>query len=73
MQLQTAFRQARLKISLQGFSFLLRPAVNQSVICIPTPKEVGIGPLHPQVERVMQEQIGQDGADQEIRDRRNYP
>jgi hypothetical protein len=63
MQFQVAFRQTRLKISLKGFSFSFRPAVNQSVICIPTPKQVGIGPLHPQVERVMQEQISQNGAD----------
>ena len=37
--------------------------MNQPVICIPTPKQVGIGPLHPQVERVVQEQIGENGAD----------
>src|ERR1700738_3777725 len=63
MQFQMAFRQACLKSSLEGFGFSLSSAVNQSIICIPTPKEVGIGPLHPQVERVMQEQIGQNGAD----------
>ena len=56
-----AFRQTGLKVGLEGFGFSLRPAVNQSVICIPTPKQVGIGPLHPQVKRVMQEQIGQMG------------
>jgi hypothetical protein len=38
MQFQMALRQARLKTSLEGFGFLLSPAVNQSVICIPTPK-----------------------------------
>jgi hypothetical protein len=42
---------------------LFAPAVYQSVIRIPTPKEVGIVALHPQVERVMQEQIGQNRAD----------
>jgi hypothetical protein len=55
MQFQITLRQARLKTSLEGFGFLLSPAVNQSVICIPTPKQVGIGPLHPQVERVVKE------------------
>jgi hypothetical protein len=51
------------KRSLESFGFLLGPAVNQSVIRIPTPKEVGVSSLHPQVERVMREKIRQNSAD----------
>jgi hypothetical protein len=39
-------------------SLLLAPAVYQSVVCIPTPREVRVCPCHPQVERIVQEQVG---------------
>jgi hypothetical protein len=57
MQLQPAFRQSRLKRSLDGFRFLLGPAVHQSVISIPTPWEVGMCPFHPEIKCIMQEKI----------------
>jgi hypothetical protein len=63
MHFQAAFRQARLKLCLEGLRFLLVPAVYQSVICIPTPRKVRVRPRHPEIERVMQEQISQNRAD----------
>src|SRR5947207_1164993 len=63
MQLQAALCQARLKFSLEGLGFLLVPAVNQSIIRIPTPRKVRVRPRHPEIERVMQEQVRQNRAD----------
>jgi len=63
MHFQAAFRQARLKLCLEGLRFLLVPAVYQSVICIPTPRKVGVRPRHPEIERVMQKQVSQNRAD----------
>ena len=63
VQFQSALRQPSLKLRPQGFRFLFSPTMYQPVIRIPTPREVGVCPLHPQVECVMQEQIGQDRAD----------
>ena len=57
MHLQAALRQASLKLGLEGFGFLLGPAVHQPVIRIPTPREVGVCPRHPEIERVVQEEI----------------
>src|SRR5262249_36632465 len=44
MQLQAALCQARLKFGLEGLGFLLVPAVNQSIIRIPTPRKVRVRP-----------------------------
>jgi hypothetical protein len=63
MHFQVAFRQARLKLCLEGLRFLLVPAVYQSVIRVPTPRKVGVRPRHPEIERVMQEQVSQNRAD----------
>ena len=63
MHFQVAFRQAGLKLCLEGLRFLLVPAVYQSVIRIPTPREVGVRPRHPEIERIMQEQVSQNRAD----------
>jgi hypothetical protein len=57
VQFHSAFRQSGLKFSLEGFSFLLGPAMHQPVICIPTPREVGVCPLHPEVERIVKKKI----------------
>ena len=57
MHLQAALCQASLKLGLEGLGFLLVPAVNQSIIRIPTPRKVGVCPRHPEIERVMQKQI----------------
>jgi hypothetical protein len=32
--------------------------VHRSVISIPTPRQVGMYPRHPEVKRVMQEKVG---------------
>ena len=57
MQFQAAFRQPRSKLGPEGFCFLLSPAVQQPVIGIPTPREVRMCPVHPEIECVVQEQI----------------
>src|SRR5271157_949752 len=58
MHLQAALFQAGLKIGLNGFSFLLGPAVHQPVVSVSTPWEARVHPFHPEIKRVMQEQIG---------------
>jgi hypothetical protein len=58
MHLQAAFFQAGFKLGLNGFSFLLGPAVHQPVISVSTPWEVRMRPVHPEIKRVVQEQIG---------------
>jgi hypothetical protein len=63
MQLQAALCQTRLKFDLEGLGFLLASAVNQPVISIPTPRKVRVRPRHPEIERVMQEQVRQNRAD----------
>src|SRR6478736_2906403 len=63
MKLQAALCQARLKFGLKGLGFLLVLAVNQSIISIPTPRKVWMRPRHPKIERVMQEQVRQNRAD----------
>jgi hypothetical protein len=60
MHLQTAFRQAGLKLHLEGFRFLPTAAVHQPVIRIPTPWEIRMCPRHPEVERVVKKEIGQN-------------
>jgi hypothetical protein len=62
MRLQLALCQSRLKRGLEGFGFLLTPTVHQSVIRIPTPRQVGMCPLHPKVESIVQEEIGKHWA-----------
>jgi hypothetical protein len=57
MQFQMAFRQAGSKLGLEGFCFLLGPAMHQSIICIPAPREAGVCPFHPEIKRVVQEKI----------------
>ena len=63
MHLKSAHLQPRLKLRLYGLCFLLGPAVHQSVVSIPTPRKVGMCPPHPEIKRIMQEQIGQYWAD----------
>jgi hypothetical protein len=46
MHLQVALFQAGLKIGLNGFSFLLVPAVHKPVISVSTPREARVHPFH---------------------------
>jgi hypothetical protein len=57
MQVQLALCQSGLKFGLDGFYFSLASAVYQSIIGIPSPGKVGVRPRHPEIERVMHEQI----------------
>src|ERR1700730_15224280 len=63
MHFQEGICQACLKLCLESLSFVLVPAVDQSIVCIPTPWEVWVRPCHPEIERVMQEQVCQNRAD----------
>ena len=63
MHLQAALRQASLKLCFESLRFLLVTAVHQSVICIPTPREFRVCPRHPEIERVMEENVRQNWAD----------
>jgi len=63
MHLQTAFGQTKLKLGHDDLRLLLAPAMHQSVVCIPTPRKLRVCPCHPQIERIMQEQICQYGTD----------
>jgi hypothetical protein len=53
MHLQATLCQAGLKLSLEGFSFLLAATVHQPVVCIPTPWEAGVCPRHPEVKSIV--------------------
>jgi hypothetical protein len=57
MHFELAFRQPRLKFSLEGLSFFLGPTVHQPIVSIPTPWEVRVCPFHPEIKCVVQEQI----------------
>src|SRR5271157_3124989 len=37
--------------------------MHQTIICVPTPREIRDCPLDPKVERIVQEEIGEDRAD----------
>src|SRR5579871_785393 len=63
MHLQTALRQASLKRRFKCLRLLLVTAVHQPVICIPTPREARVRPCHPEIERVVHKEVGQDWAD----------
>ena len=63
MHLQVALRQAGLKRDHDGLCLLLAPAMCQPVVGIPTPWKFRVCPCHPQIERIVQKQIGQYGAD----------
>ena len=53
VHLEAALFQASLKFGLEGFSLLLGPAMHQPIICVPTPRVVGVCPFHPEVECVV--------------------
>jgi hypothetical protein len=63
MHLQAALRQASLKLRLERLCLLLITAVHQSIVCIPTPREIRVFPRHPEIERVVEKNVRQDWAD----------
>src|SRR5208337_2424992 len=63
MHLQAALRQAGLQLGHHGFRFSPAPTVHETIVSIPTPREVGVHPRHPAVEGVVQEEIGKYRAD----------
>jgi hypothetical protein len=63
MHLQAALCQANLQLRLKRLSFLLVTAVHQSIVRIPTPREVRVFPRHPEIKRIVEKKIRQDWAD----------
>ena len=61
MHLEPARCQSRLKLRPEGFCLLLGPAMHKSIVSISTPWEVGMCPRHPEIKRIVQEEIGQIG------------
>ena len=59
MHRKAALRKPRFQRSLNRLRLLHAFAVHEPVIRIPAPGRLGIGPRHPDVERIMQEEIGQ--------------
>ena len=59
MHLQAALRQASLKLRLERLCFLFVTAVHQSIVCIPTPREIRVCPRHPEIERVVEKNVRQ--------------
>ena len=62
VQLQTAFRESLLQDVEQPACLPLRLAVRNDVIGVAGKRNIRIAPLHPSIEYVMQEQIGQQRA-----------
>jgi hypothetical protein len=72
MHLKPAFCQARLKLDLEGQGFLLSPAVDQPIVCVPAPWEVGVCPRYPEIECVVHEQIRQERTDDALNAKDNF-
>jgi len=62
MHLQAARCQASLKLRLERLCFLFVTAVHQSIVRIPTPREVRVCPNHPEIERVVEKNVTQNWA-----------
>lgn len=63
MHFQTTLCESGLKFGFKSFCFLLASAVNQSIVGISTPREIWVGPRHPEIERVVKESVRQNRAD----------
>ena len=63
MHFQLAFSEPGCKLCLYGYGFSFCSAVYQSVICIPTPREVWVLSCHPRIKRVVQKKICQHRTD----------
>ena len=59
MHLQATLRQAGLKLHFESLRFLLVTAVHQSIIRIPTPREIRMCPRHPEIERIVEKNVRQ--------------
>jgi hypothetical protein len=46
--------------------------MHQTIICVPTPREIRVCPLEPKVERMVQEEIGEDRADDALNAKDNF-
>src|SRR5271165_1034418 len=63
MKLQSAFGKATPDGVQHRSCFLLAPAVNDCIVRVTLEPDARILPLHPEVERVVQEQVGQQRTD----------
>src|SRR6516165_5816385 len=57
MQFQSTLCQSFMKRRFYGFGFFQRSAMHEAVIRISAPWKLGIFPLHPGIERVVQKKI----------------
>ncbi len=58
MHLKAALREPRFQRKLNLLRLLHAFTVYEPIVCIPAPGSLGIVPRHPDVERIMQEEIG---------------
>jgi hypothetical protein len=48
------------------------PATHQPVVRVAAPGDTRVGPRHPGIERIVQEEIGQDGAGHSLNAKDNF-
>jgi hypothetical protein len=63
MQCQSALSKPRLKSSPQRCGLVFSATVTNRIIGIALEQYVREVPAHPQIERIVQKEIGQEGAD----------
>jgi hypothetical protein len=57
MHFEAAFCETGLQLGHHGFCFSPAPTVDEAIVRIPTPREVGMRPFHPEIEGIVQEEI----------------
>jgi hypothetical protein len=62
MQLKSAFCQPLFQLLPQPLRLQFRTAMADDIICVPLERNGGTRPFHPRIDRVMQEEIRQQGA-----------
>ena len=72
MQRQSALCKPRLKSNPQRRGLAFRPTVTNRIIGIALEQYVREVPAHPQVERIVQKEIGQEGANDALNAKGNF-
>src|SRR5579859_922945 len=62
MHLKSTFCQSSTKLRLEGLGLLFAPTVDKSIVGVPTPWKIRMCPRHPQIKRIMHEEVGEAGA-----------
>src|ERR1035438_2724861 len=73
MKCQPAFSEPLLKRCVQISRLLLTSTMADDIIGIALKRDIRMVPAHPQVERIMQEEIRQEGADDPTLRRTSFP